>query len=146
MISWRFTREKAKKVVWDKVDPRDFTEVAIDYKVSPAVTAWLSDEPSMTGEPSPSSSASCDMRFFRANAIFIRAATHCKKNYMDSPAGYYALAMTRQCADLGEEKTLSLAREAMEELDRVAKRRGKAAACQWVDGVEREVTRAATGR
>jgi hypothetical protein len=48
----------------------------------------------------PRAVAECDEKFVKANAIFIRATVHCKRNYMDSPAGYYALAMTKQCSTL----------------------------------------------
>ena len=144
-ISWTFTREKADQINWEKLDPRNFGEVAPNYKISPAVVSWLSDEPSMAGESRSASPAPCEPLFPRANAVFIRATTHCTKNYMDSNAGYYALAMTRQCA-LNEEQLMSIGKSAMGQLDRIVKTQGKAAACRWVDGIEREVMRAAVPR
>jgi hypothetical protein len=91
--------------------------------------------------------AKCDHLFFRANAIFVRAVTHCEKNYMDSPAGYYALAEARECyKGLGQQQVRQLAKKAMLELDAVAKQRGKSAACKWVDSIEKTVVEAARGR
>jgi len=46
----------------------------------------------------PVKGAECQDVFVRANSIFIRATVECKRDYMDTSAGYYALAMTRQCA------------------------------------------------
>jgi hypothetical protein len=144
-VAWKFSRERAKQIVWEKFDPRNFAEVAIDYKITSDAANWISDEPNMAGGQS-GTSAQCPMPFLRANAIFIRATTYCAKNYMDSRAGYYALAAARQCISLGEARMMASAKEAMQELDRLAKQRGKVAACRWVDEVEREVLRAALNR
>ena len=142
-VSWEFTREKFVKVNWNNFDPRNFTDVAIDYKISPEIPDWYSDEPKMANISSPAPSASCDQPFLRANAIFIRATTYCPKDYMDSRAGYYALAMSRHCAaGINEDRLKSVGRSAMQELDAVVRQRGKRAACRWVDDVERDIERA----
>src|SRR5215207_6261416 len=98
----------------------------------------------MAGEKKPQNEPQCEMALFRANAIFIRAVAHCPKNFMDSAAGFRALAGARQCASLGEREIKSSAMAAMEELDRMVKERGKAAGCRWVDEIERQVMRGAT--
>jgi len=147
-ISWKFTKQQADQINWEKFDPRDFSKIAINYTIAPGMKAWISDEPDMANQAQPLASesiAGCDESFVRANAIFIRAtATYCKKNYMDGPAGLHALAMTRQCINLGKSELESISRSAMEELDRVVNQRGKTAACQWVDRIEQEVMRSAT--
>ena len=83
--------------------------------------------------------AECDESFLRANAIFIRATVLCGKNYMDSPAGYYALAMSRKCTELGDQKLESLIKNAMLEFDSVMKKHGKKRACLWADEIENSV-------
>jgi hypothetical protein len=141
-VSWRFNRRQADKVDWRNIDPKDFSEIAIDYQFAAAIDDWYSGEPSMGNAKSSKSDArtsGCDEQFLRANAIFIRATTYCAKNYMDSRAGYYALEMSRRCTGLGEAGVSSKTKEAMEELDRVVKQKGKPFACQWVDGLERSV-------
>jgi hypothetical protein len=141
-VTWQFTQKRASEVNWEKIDPRNFNEIALDYKFGPQVSEWTAGEPSF-GPPS-TPSASCDMRFVRANSIFIRATTYCAKDYMDSPAGYYALAMSRQCAqDMTEEKIKTAFMSAAKEIDDAAKKGGKAGACRFVDQVEREITRLA---
>jgi hypothetical protein len=103
---------------------------------------WLLAALSFAG--APPAFAKCDHLFFRANAIFVRAVTYCAKNFMDSPAGYYALARAKECySGLGQQKVRELAKKAMLELDGVAKQRGKNAACNWVDGIEKAVLQAA---
>lgn len=144
LLTWRFDQSVNAKVNWDKIDPRAFGEVALDYKISSDAMQWMSDEPSL-GQPKQPKLNSCDPSMLRANAIFIRATTHCtRKNYMDSPAGYYALAISRQCASLGEEQLKSATKAAMMELDDVVRRKGRGEGCRWVDAVERDVLRAVT--
>ena len=98
-----------------------------------------SGKPRLVNDDSGAPSAACDLRFLRANAIFIRAAAHCPRDYMDSRAGFYALAKSRRCVSLGEDKVKSVAMSAMEELDAVVSQQGKAAACRWVDAVEKDI-------
>jgi hypothetical protein len=90
--------------------------------------------------------AECEKQFLEANAIFIRATTHCKRNYMDSPVGYYALAMSRQCKDLKEEELMTIAKSAMQRLDKIADERGKPGACKWVDDLEKAIRKDIVGR
>jgi hypothetical protein len=76
--------------------------------VRPHIQEWIADEPSMSdGNVRPQADASCDMRFVRLNAIFIRATTFCSTNYMDSTAGYYALERTKQCVGSMQKDTLT---------------------------------------
>jgi hypothetical protein len=141
-VTWQFTQKRASEVDWKKIDPRDFADIALDYKFGPQVSEWTSGEPSFV--PPSTSSLSCDMRFIRANSIFIRASTYCAKDYMDSPAGYYVLAMSRQCAHgMTEEKMKAAFMSAAREIDDAAKKGGKAGACRFVDQVEREIARLA---
>jgi hypothetical protein len=88
---------------------------------------------------STEAAADCEMQFLEANATFIRATVHCKRDYMDTPAGFYALAMTRQCKDLSEEELFKVGMAAMLKLDGLAKEKGKAAACKWVDELEKAI-------
>ena len=83
--------------------------------------------------------AECEMLFVEANATFIRATVHCKRNYMDTPAGFYALAMARQCKSLREDELSKAGMAAMVKLDEIAKQKGKAAACKWVDDLEKSI-------
>jgi hypothetical protein len=81
-VTWRFDRAQANKVAWSTLDPRNFQEVAIDYRITTGMDDWVSDEPNMTGKENSKSVnvSSCDERFLRANAIFIRATTFCKRD------------------------------------------------------------------
>lgn len=142
-ISWEFTKERADRVDWDHIDPKDFMEIAVKYNISSDVSSWVADEPSMA-EKNGKKNNSCDPSFLRANAIFIRATTYCTKDYMDSPAGYYALAESRLCSgSLTEDELMASTGRAMKELDRIVKERGKRSACLWVDQIANEVSRAA---
>jgi hypothetical protein len=142
-LTWKFSQVQNEKVNWDKIDPRDFGEIAIDLKASPDAMAWMSDEPGMEDKKNSSdASGACDSGMLRANAIFIRATTYCRKNYMDSPAGYYALAMSRQCKNLAENELKAISLEAMKKVDAAARRYGRAGACRFVDEVEQQVLRA----
>jgi hypothetical protein len=85
--------------------------------------------------------AACDEAFIRANAIFIHATVECKRDYMDTPAGYYALAMSRQCGELGEAKLMSIAKESMLQFDEIKHQKGKNAACAWADNLEKAIVR-----
>lgn len=141
-VSWRFNRSQADKVAWDTIDPRNFQDIAVEYKISAAMDDWISGEPSMGGVKSAKSevgASGCDERFLRANAIFIRATTFCKKNYMDSRAGYYALAMFKQCKGIPKSEMMPKIVRAMEELNGMVKQKGSSVACRWVDEIERSV-------
>jgi len=81
----------------------------------------------------------CDEEFLKANAVFTRAMAYCKRDYLDSPAGYYALNKSRECSDIAEVKLRSIAMAAFKEFDNVRKQHGVKAACEWVDGIERSV-------
>ncbi len=140
IATWRFTEDRDKQVNWDHIDPKDFVEIALNYQITAEAVAWTSDEPSLTDNQNSSSKDNCQENFIRANAIFIRASTYCRKDYMDTPAGFYALAESRHCFVLRPEaKMTSLARSAMLELDCVVKTTGRAAACRWVDNIERDI-------
>lgn len=90
--------------------------------------------------------AECEKQFLEINATFIRAASHCSRNYMDSPVGYYALAMSRQCRGLKEEEIMALTKSAMQRLDKIVDERGKKGACKWVDDLERVIRKEIVGR
>ena len=83
--------------------------------------------------------AECEKHLIEANATFIRATVHCKRNYMDTPAGYYALAMSKQCNHLSEGEFLAIAKTAMLRLDEMVKQKGRAAACKFVDKLEKSL-------
>ena len=139
-VTWRFNDAQSAKVNWSKFDARDFQDIALDYHVSPAVTTWAADEPSMNDKPAaPAESAdTCDMVLFNANAIFIRATTFCKKDYMDSPEGLAALAGARKCS-MSEKELKSKAGSAMLTLDKIARTRGKSAVCPFVEEVAHQI-------
>jgi hypothetical protein len=142
VVTWKFDQTTNGKVVWENFDPRDFARIAIDYKITPEAMSWLSDEPSMAEKKSSDDQKICQPDMLKANAVFIRATTYCSKNYMDSPAGYYALAMSRQCAQsMDEEKLKAITMDAMKQLDGLARQRGRVGACRWVQDVERNVLR-----
>ncbi len=122
--TWQFTQKRSSEVNWQKIDPRNFSDIALDYKFGPQVSEWTADEPGFG--PSSRPSAICDMRFVRANSIFIRATAYCAKDYMDSPPGYYALAMSRQCTqDTTEEQIKTAFVSASKEVADAAKKGGK---------------------
>lgn len=100
----------------------------------------------LVGTTAATAKAECNLDYVKANAIFIHATVECSKNYMDSPAGYYALAMARQCAALGESKFMPIAKQAMLDFDKTAKLRGKKTACAMADNLARAVRRDATAR
>jgi hypothetical protein len=83
--------------------------------------------------------AECDETFVIANSIFIHATVECKRDYMDTPAGYYALAMTRQCSQMGEDKLTAVFKKAVSQFDEIKREKGKNAACAWVDKLERAI-------
>lgn len=139
-ITWRFNSEQAAKVNWEKFDPRNFADVALNYDVKPSVSGWVSDEPQMGDgvKSAPSKAAGCDMLLFSANAMFIRATTFCKKDYMDSPEGLAALEGAKKCS-LDEKAMEQKAKAAMLTLDQIAQRKGRAAVCPFVEQIAREV-------
>ncbi|TXM66628.1 hypothetical protein FV226_23165 [Methylobacterium sp. WL12] len=137
-ISWRFSQKQAARVNWENFDPRDFHDVALSYTITPEIQAWMSDEPSMVAPSSTKPAAQCDKFLFRANAVFIRATTHCPKNYMDSKAGYSALAGAKQCASSNGIDEAEV-KSAMMELDRIVQQRGRTQACRWVENIAQQV-------
>ncbi|MGJ0392643.1 MAG: hypothetical protein ACR650_07770 [Methylocystis sp.] len=52
-LTWKFSQVQNEKVNWDKIDPRDFGEIAIELKASPDAMAWMSDEPGMEDKKIP---------------------------------------------------------------------------------------------
>ena len=141
-VTWQFSQKRASEVNWEKIDPKDFSDIALDYKFGPQVSEWTAGEPSLSPPSGPH--ASCDVQFLRANSIFMRAPTYCTKDYLDSPSGYYALAMSRQCGQaMTEEQVKTVFMSAAKEIDTAARKGGKAGACRFVDQVEREVARSA---
>ena len=139
LIRWRFTRAQADKVDWDKLDPRDFQSIALDYRFSKEIDDWTSDEPSMTADRKTVAASLCKPLLFRANAIFIRSTTFCSTNFMDSRAGYKALAGAKQCQSMMNETTI---KSAMMEVDQKVRERGKGGACRWVSDLAAEVIKA----
>ena len=125
---------------WSKFDALNFNEIALDYNLKPAITSWTSDEPSMNdNKPAPAQSGdTCDMVLFNANAIFIRATSFCRKDYMDSQEGLAALAGARKCS-MSEKEMKAKAGSAMLTLDKIARTRGKGAVCPFVEEVAHEV-------
>lgn len=140
-VTWRFNRAQANKVSWSTLDPRNFQEIAIDYRIASGMDYWVSDEPNMTGKENskPVNVSNCDERFLRANAIFIRATTFCNRDYMDTRAGNFALEMFKQCSNLNETDLMPRIKAAMGELDQVVAQKGKSFGCRWVDELEHSV-------
>ena len=83
--------------------------------------------------------AECDEMFVKANSIFIHATAECKRDYMDTPAGYYALAMARQCRELGEDRLTAIFKESILQFDEIKREKGKNAACAWADKLENAI-------
>jgi hypothetical protein len=131
VMTWRFTSKQNTKVDWDKIDPRDFAELALDFKISPEANAWMSDEPSLEQQPAQGTTKACDAEMPTANATFLRATTYCKKDYMDSEAGYYALKKAKEC-DLSEEALKKTFVDVVKRLDEISRKRGRAAVCEFV--------------
>jgi hypothetical protein len=140
-VTWHFNRAQSGKVAWSTVDPRNFQDIAIDYRIATGMDDWVSDEPNMAGKENSKSAnvSNCDERFLRANAIFIRATTFCKRDYMDTRAGYFALAMFKRCSNLAETELMPKIKAAMAELDQVIVQKGKSLGCHWVDELEHSV-------
>jgi hypothetical protein len=141
-VTWNFSRDISNRINWQKFDPRSFAEVADSYQISPDAAKWISDEPSLAASAVPlvgSTGSSCDPVYLRANAIFIRATTYCRTDYMDSPAGMYALEKFRQCKGMSEEQLKPMIARSMGELDAVVSKLGPRQACAWVDQLAREI-------
>lgn len=88
--------------------------------------------------------AECDEMFVKANSIFIHATAECKRDYMDTPAGYYALAVTRQCRELGEDKLTAIFKDAILQFDEIKREKGRNAACAWADKLEKAIVQDVT--
>jgi hypothetical protein len=142
VMSWRFTSEQNAKIDWDKIDPRDFAELALDLTILPEAKTWMSDEPTLEQQPAQREAKTCDVEMFMANAIFVRATTYCTKDYMDSEAGYYALKKAKECG-LSEEALRKTFMAVVKRLDEISRKHGRAAVCEFVDSVEQRVLRAA---
>ena len=139
-LTWRFNAETAAKVNWQKFNPRNFADIALDYKISDQATKWVSDEPSFAARPQsvPDAADVCDPFMFNANAIFIRATTYCKKDFMDSPEGLEALEGAKKCR-MPEAQMKEKAMAAMQSLDTIARQQGRSAVCPFVEAIAREV-------
>jgi len=81
----------------------------------------------------------CDEDFLRANAVFVYAASFCKKNYRDSRAGYYALNKARACSHLEKSKLESVTISAMKEFDNIRNTEGLQPACDFVDARQKSI-------
>ncbi len=139
VVTWKFNNQQSHKINWEKFDPKDFNEIALDYHLNQDVETWIADEPQMEPNKQPTQTDDCDMYMFKANAIFIRATTFCRKDYMDSKAGYAALAGARKCAaSIGDDIKPQVA-ATMQLLDRMVRQRGRAAACAMVEDIARNV-------
>ena len=137
-ITWKFTQKRASEVNWIKIDPKNFADVALQYKFSENVSDWIAGEPSLEENRAPN--GNCDEKFLRANAIFVRATSYCAKDYMDSPEAYYALAMSRQCVQiLSDVQIKSAFLSATKEIDEIAKKNGRVGACRFVEQIKREI-------
>jgi hypothetical protein len=141
VMSWRFTGEQNAKIDWDKIDLRDFTELALDFKILPEASAWMADEPGLDPHPAQSPTSACDTQMFMANAMFIRATTYCKKDYMDSDAGYYALKKAKECG-ISEEASNKMFMAGAKRLDDISRKQGQVAVCRFVESIEQQVLRA----
>ena len=143
-ITWTFTRQQANKVKWDTFDPREFHEVALNYRIADEMDYWTAGEPKLansTPSTAQAPTSNCDEQFLRANAVFIRASTYCSKDYMDTPAGMYALEKSRQCSNLPEAQMLSTVKAAMMELDQIVARKRVGSACRYIGELELQVLR-----
>ena len=88
--------------------------------------------------------AVCDEMLVKGNSVFVHATVECKRNYMDTPAGFYTLAMTRQCSEMGEDKLMAILKEAALQFDEGKREKGKKAACEWVDKLEKAIVQDVT--
>lgn len=86
--------------------------------------------------------SNCEDKYFVANAVFIRSATVCDRNFMDTKAAYFALEKSKACiSGLTQAQITSRARDAMIKFDTVVKQRGKKFACQMVADFERSIAK-----
>jgi hypothetical protein len=84
--------------------------------------------------------AKCYKAAVGMDALFIHATAKCNIDYMDTPAGYYALALARQCAgSLSQSEIRSVAKAAMLSFDRIEMERDNAAACLSVSNLREHV-------
>jgi|GEM_PF-2997063 len=145
-LSWEFSTQVASKMNWKQFNPRDFKNVALNYKIDDEITAWISDEPGADGvgsTPKHDNSNSCNEDYAKANAIFIRAASFCKKDYLDTKAGYLALDEAKKCAQqMSEQQQMDFSKNSMLQLDAVVKAKGRTQACEWVESIEQDVLNA----
>lgn len=78
----------------------------------------------------------CDVGYMKANAYFFRATTHCKKNYLDTPAGYIALAESKKCASiLSEEGVERITKEGFTEAEDAFVKHGKKKGCKVAESL-----------
>jgi hypothetical protein len=114
-------------------------EVSPQKEEAPALT---DDNPATAPQQSTRTTKrndDCDEEYVKANAIFIHATVECNKNYMDTPAGYYALAMARKCNVRGTSYLMNLTKRSMLEFDKVKEKKGVDTACRWADNVAASV-------
>jgi hypothetical protein len=91
--------------------------------------------------------------FIRTDAIFNQATIECKKNYVDTSAGYYDLGFVRACV---RESTASdeairnafnvIGQLEAQKFDSVKKTKGLAFACRQTDGLVQDMMNDAQGK
>jgi hypothetical protein len=91
--------------------------------------------------------------FIRTDAIFNHASTVCKKNYVDTSAGYYDLGFVRACvrestaSDSSIRNALAvIAQLEMQKFENVKRAKGTAYACQKTDGLAQDLMNDALGK
>ena len=99
ILTWTFTNDIAKKLDWEKFDMTKFNEIAPDWSYTRDVDDWTADEPPLSEDGKRyrlhHEDETCSDLLFNANATFIRASNYCKKDYMDTDAGYRALSNSK---------------------------------------------------
>lgn len=144
VLTWTFTKEIASKTDWDKFDATKFNQIAQDWTYTKEVDDWTAEEPPLSDDgkryPLHQDEETCSDLLFNANATFIRATTFCRKDYMDTKAGYTALAGSKVCFHKFDEATLKrAAMAAMKRLDEDVRLHGRSAACANIEILSREI-------
>ncbi|MCX8252596.1 protein of unknown function [Beijerinckiaceae bacterium RH AL1] len=156
-VHWDFTNALAAKINWQIFDENKFNEIAENWSYTKGADDFnqleepLSNdgkyhplhEEENTETPGPSSTTSdCSTSLYNANAVFIRATTYCRKDYMDTKGGYIALEASRVCSKSNSEQALkSEAMYAMKQLDKLVRQTGRRNACVFLDELQRSIER-----